>query len=125
MSDEYLLAGFSLQEVRGIFQSFIDMGIGHTLFSADGRPIAVMIWQDDPGGGVATSFAATEDFFASTYLRPFRRYMDDFQALRHNARIVSYSHSTHPDVPGWFRFLKFECIREEGVHRDFVRAPRG
>lgn len=123
MSDEYANVPLALAGAKSHFRSLVDRGVAHTLYSIDGRPIAILTWQDD-AGRVATSFAATDEFFTPSYIRPFRRYMDEFQALRHNQPIVCYSHSTHPDVPHWFRFLRFTLESQDGLHRVFVRAPR-
>lgn len=123
LRDEYVFAVSSVDNAKTAFRTAIESGIGHTLFSADGAILAIMIWQDDPRG-VSTSFAATEDFFTREYVHPFRDYIDEFQKLRHNAGIVSHSFSEHPKVVGWFKSLKFELENEDGVHRMFFRAPR-
>ena len=123
MRDEYMFAVSSVDNAKTAFRAAINSGVGHTLFSPEGSILAIMIWQDDPRG-VSTSFAATEGFFTRDYVQPFRDYMDEFQALRHNVGIVSHSFSKHPKVVGWFNSLKFELEKESGVHRVFFRAPR-
>lgn len=121
MLDEYRHAGFpNVAQVRGIFRKAFKAGCGVAYSSDDDRPLAVMMWQPE-GLMVATGFAATDEFFSPRYVRPFSRLLHQFQMERGNPPLICHSHSEHPSVSKWFSTLGFQLVREDGLHRDFMR----
>lgn len=120
---EYRHAGFpNVAQVKGIFRKAFKAGTGVAYASDDDQLLAVMMWQPE-GRMVSTGFAATDMFFSPQYVRPFHRLLRQFQLARGNPTLISHSHSEHPAVAKWFTTLGFRLVREDGLHRDFIRDP--
>lgn len=119
---EYRLAGVSVGMARGMFRDWIKSGTATVITDGETR-LAILAWEMRDRSMV-TSFAGTEAFFETRYVRPFRRYLQDLQARNGNSFLVAHSYSEHPRVAKWFATLGYEVNSEQGQYRLFVLNPR-
>lgn len=118
---EYEAAGFNIRKAKDAFLMNLKEGRGHTLLE-DGKPVAIIAWEED-GGAVSTSFAAHESFFKASTVRFCKRHVRRIQELCGNLPVHSYSWSDRKDVAKWFRTLGFRQVDSGKNYILFELAP--